>query len=52
MLTFVVQHIKISQNSAITKEIRTRKPVERLFFGIQLGVNKQTNRNKAGRGDE
>lgn len=52
MLTFVVLHMKISQKGAINKETRTTKPVERLFFRIQLAVNKQTKRNKAGRGEE
>lgn len=36
MLTFVVLHIKISQNGAIDKEIRTVKAVERILIEIQL----------------
>lgn len=51
VLTSVGLHRKTSQNTVINKDIRTLKPVEMLFFGIQLPVNEQTHR-RAGRGDE
>lgn len=47
VLTSVGLHRKTSQNSVINKEIRTLKPVERLFFSWYSAASQWANKQKS-----